>query len=113
MSEATTSAEQLDAVIVGAGFAGLYMLHRLRGLGFGAASSRPATASAAPGTGTAIPGARCDIESLEYSYSFSPGARAGVELDRALRRPAGDPALPQPRRRPLRPARATSSSRPA
>ena len=35
------------------------------------ACSRRAAASAAPGTGTAIPGARCDVESMEYSYSFS------------------------------------------
>ena len=35
------------------------------------------------------------------------------EWTRALRRPAGDPALPQPRRRPVRPAPATSSSTPA
>ena len=43
-----------DVVVVGAGFAGLYLLHRLRGLGFSApgARGRPTT-SAAPGTGTA------------------------------------------------------------
>ena len=43
-----------DVVVVGAGFAGLYALHRLRGgRPARAASSRRATASAAPGTGTA------------------------------------------------------------
>ncbi|MGO9945630.1 MAG: flavin-containing monooxygenase [Steroidobacteraceae bacterium] len=61
----------LDAVIVGAGFAGLYMLHRLRGLGF---STRVYEAGSGVG-GTwfwnRYPGARCDVESLEYSYSFS------------------------------------------
>lgn len=60
-----------DAVIIGAGFAGLYMLHRLRGLGF---SARVYEAGAGIG-GTwywnRYPGARCDVESLEYSYSFS------------------------------------------
>jgi cyclohexanone monooxygenase len=60
-----------DAVIVGAGFAGLYMLHRLRGLGF---SVRVYEAGAGVG-GTwfwnRYPGARCDVESQEYSYSFS------------------------------------------
>ena len=35
------------------------------------ACSRRAAASAAPGTGTAIPGARCDVESVQYSYQFS------------------------------------------
>ena len=45
-----------DVVVVGAGFAGLYMLHKLRTLGFSArGSSRRPTTSAAPGTGTAIP----------------------------------------------------------
>jgi cation diffusion facilitator CzcD-associated flavoprotein CzcO len=62
---------ELDAVIVGAGFAGLYMLHRLRGLGF---SARVFEAGAGPG-GTwywnRYPGARCDVESLDYQYSFS------------------------------------------
>lgn len=60
-----------DVVVVGAGFAGLYMLHRLRGLGL---SARVYEAGASVG-GTWIwnryPGARCDIESLQYSYSFS------------------------------------------
>jgi cation diffusion facilitator CzcD-associated flavoprotein CzcO len=61
----------LDAVIVGAGFAGLYMLHRLRALGL---STRVYEAGSNLG-GTwfwnRYPGARCDVESLEYSYSFS------------------------------------------
>jgi cation diffusion facilitator CzcD-associated flavoprotein CzcO len=61
----------LDVVIVGAGFAGLYMLHRLRGRGF---STRVYEAGSGVG-GTwfwnRYPGARCDVESLEYSYSFS------------------------------------------
>jgi len=61
-----------DAVIVGAGFSGLYMLHRLRGLGL---SARVYEAGAGVG-GTwfwnRYPGARVDIESQEYSYSFSP-----------------------------------------
>jgi cyclohexanone monooxygenase len=64
-------AVKVDAVIVGAGFAGLYMLHRLRGLGF---STRVyETASGVGGTWywNRYPGARCDVESLEYSYSFS------------------------------------------
>ncbi len=60
-----------DAVIIGAGFAGLYMLHRLRGLGF---SARVIEAGAGVG-GTwywnRYPGARCDVESLDYQYSFS------------------------------------------
>ena len=56
----TTSTDKFDAVIIGAGFSGLYMLHRLRQLGPARAGcTRPATASAARGTGTATraPGA--------------------------------------------------------
>jgi cation diffusion facilitator CzcD-associated flavoprotein CzcO len=62
--------ELLDAVVVGAGFAGMYMLHRLRGLGL---TTRVYEAGSGVG-GTwywnRYPGARCDIESLEYSYQF-------------------------------------------
>ena len=61
----------VDAVVVGAGFAGLYMLHRLRQSGF---SVRVFEAGGDVG-GTwywnRYPGARCDVESMEYSYSFS------------------------------------------
>jgi cyclohexanone monooxygenase len=63
--------DDLDAVVVGAGFSGLYALHRLRGLGL---STRVYEAAAGVG-GTwywnRYPGARCDVESLCYSYSFS------------------------------------------
>lgn len=60
-----------DVIIVGAGFAGMYMLHRLRQAGF---PVRCFEAGSGPG-GTwywnRYPGARCDIHSLAYSYSFS------------------------------------------
>ena len=63
--------KQLDAVIVGSGFAGVYMLHTARQLGL---SVRVLEAGSGPG-GTwywnRYPGARCDIESMQYSYSFS------------------------------------------
>ena len=63
---------ELDVVIVGAGFAGMYMLHRARGIGLlGAGDRGRRAASAARGTGTAIPAPRCDVESMEYSYQFS------------------------------------------
>jgi cation diffusion facilitator CzcD-associated flavoprotein CzcO len=61
-----------DAVIIGAGFSGLYMLYRLRELGF---STRLYEAGEGVG-GTwywnRYPGARCDSPSVHYSYSFSP-----------------------------------------
>ncbi len=61
----------LDVVVIGAGFAGLYALHKLRGLGF-----RVRVFEAGGGVGgtwywNRYPGARCDVESMEYSYSFS------------------------------------------
>ncbi len=63
--------KKLDAVVVGAGFAGLYMLYRLRGLGL---STRVFEAGSGLG-GTwfwnRYPGARCDVESMQYSYQFS------------------------------------------
>jgi cyclohexanone monooxygenase len=65
------SERDCDVVIVGAGFAGLYLLHRLRGLGF---STRVfETGSGVGGTWywNRYPGARCDVESIQYSYSFS------------------------------------------
>ncbi len=62
--------QTLDAVVVGAGFAGLYMLHKLRKLGL---TARVIEAGSGPG-GTwfwnRYPGARCDIESMQYSYQF-------------------------------------------
>jgi cyclohexanone monooxygenase len=60
-----------DVVIVGAGFGGMYMLHRLRGMGLSAIVFD--TASGVGGTWywNRYPGARCDVESMQYSYSFS------------------------------------------
>ncbi len=62
---------EYDAVIVGAGFAGMFMLHRLRECGL---SVRVFEAGGDVG-GTwywnRYPGARCDVESMEYSYQFS------------------------------------------
>jgi cyclohexanone monooxygenase len=63
---------QVDAVIVGAGFAGLYMLYRLRALGFSARVYEAASGVGGTWYWNRYPGARCDVESLEYSYSFSP-----------------------------------------
>jgi cyclohexanone monooxygenase len=64
-------AEDLDVIIVGAGFAGLYMLHRARGLGLTAAIIEAADGVGGTWYWNRYPGARVDIESLEYSYSFS------------------------------------------
>ena len=64
-------ASDLDAVIVGAGFAGLYMLHRLRGLGMSARVYEAGDGIGGTWYWNRYPGARCDVESMDYSYSFS------------------------------------------
>jgi cyclohexanone monooxygenase len=60
-----------DAVIVGAGFAGLYLLHRLRGLGFSTRMFERGGDVGGTWYWNRYPGARCDVESMQYSYSFS------------------------------------------
>lgn len=69
-NDVDTAPEQFDAIVIGAGFAGIYALHRLRGLGM-----KVRVLEAGEGIGgtwfwNRYPGARCDVESLEYSYSF-------------------------------------------
>jgi len=76
MSSAPSVSDQgredaLDVVVVGAGFAGLYMLHRLRGLGFSAHVYEQGAGVGGTWYWNRYPGARCDIESMQYSYSFS------------------------------------------
>jgi cyclohexanone monooxygenase len=61
-----------DAVVVGAGFAGLYALHRLRTLGFSVRVYDRAAGVGGTWYWNRYPGARCDVESLAYSYSFDP-----------------------------------------
>ena len=70
------SRKRFDAVVVGAGFSGLYLIKRLRDAGFSVL-----VVEAAPGVGgtwywNAYPGARCDVESFDYCYSFSPEIEA-------------------------------------
>ncbi|MDA0978806.1 MAG: NAD(P)/FAD-dependent oxidoreductase, partial [Proteobacteria bacterium] len=61
-----------DIVIVGAGFAGMYMLHRLRELGLSAQVFEAGDDVGGTWYWNRYPGARCDAESLAYSFSFSP-----------------------------------------
>ena len=67
----STPPAAVDVVVVGAGFAGLYALHKFRSRGLAVR-----VFEAAPDVGgtwyyNRYPGARCDVESLDYSYSFS------------------------------------------
>ncbi len=63
-------ATRLDALIVGAGFAGLYMLHKLRGMGFAARALDAASGVGGTWYWNRYPGARCDVESMFYCYQF-------------------------------------------
>lgn len=65
------AAARCDVVVVGAGFAGLYMLHRLRGLGLSARAFEQGSDVGGTWYWNRYPGARCDVESMQYSYSFS------------------------------------------
>ncbi|MBV8179462.1 MAG: NAD(P)/FAD-dependent oxidoreductase [Mycobacterium sp.] len=62
---------RFDVVVIGAGFSGLYTLHRLRQLGMRTRVLEMAENVGGTWLYNRYPGARCDIESIEYSYSFS------------------------------------------
>jgi cation diffusion facilitator CzcD-associated flavoprotein CzcO len=61
----------LDAVVVGAGFAGLYALHKLRSQGLSVRVYEAAPEVGGTWYYNRYPGARCDVESVDYCYSFS------------------------------------------
>ena len=63
--------EAYDAVVVCAGFAGMYMLHRLRGQGLKVRVYEQGGDVGGTWYWNRYPGARCDVESMQYSYSFS------------------------------------------
>src|SRR6266700_1481372 len=63
--------ETYDVVGVGAGFAGMYMLQRLRALGLTVRVYEQGGAVGGTRYWNRYPGARCDVESMQYSYSFS------------------------------------------
>ncbi len=69
-------ATSVDVAVVGAGFSGLYLMHRLAALGMSAIGFDTAEDVGGTWYWNRYPGARCDVESLDYSYSFDP------ELDR-------------------------------
>ncbi len=67
----TANLQQRDAVVIGTGFAGLYMLYRLRKLGLTARAFETGDGVGGTWYWNRYPGARCDVESMQYSYSFS------------------------------------------
>src|SRR5262245_35680565 len=68
----TTAVQPVDVAVVGAGFAGLYLLHRLRKEGFTAVALEAAGDVGGTWYWNRYPGARCDIQTTDYSYTFDP-----------------------------------------
>jgi cyclohexanone monooxygenase len=69
-AQAPNERDQLDVAIVGGGLAGLYAIHRLRCLGLKVRAYEAGSGVGGTWFWNRYPGARCDVESLEYSYSF-------------------------------------------
>ncbi|MFI1463977.1 flavin-containing monooxygenase [Nocardia carnea] len=63
---------EIDAVVVGAGFAGLHMLHKLRGLGLSVQVYEAGDGLGGTWYWNRYPGARVDVKSMYYNYSFDP-----------------------------------------
>ena len=70
-SKFTRNLNDLDEIIVGAGFAGMYMLYSLNKIGLNALILEQGDGVGGTWYWNRYPGARCDISSIEYSYSFS------------------------------------------
>ena len=66
----TSHPPQIDVAIVGAGFAGMYLLHRCRKMGLRAQVWEAGSGVGGTWYWNRYPGARCDIESMQYSYQF-------------------------------------------
>jgi cyclohexanone monooxygenase len=63
--------QDVDVVVVGAGFSGMYAVYLIRGLGLSVQGFDAASDVGGTWYWNRYPGARCDIESMDYSYSFS------------------------------------------
>jgi len=70
-SHSSQSKTEFDVVVVGAGFAGMYLLYKLRELGLSAQVLEAGSDVGGTWYWNRYPGARCDVPSMEYSYSFS------------------------------------------
>ena len=66
------STQEVDAAVVGAGFAGLYLLHRLRKAGLTTVVLEEAGDVGGTWYWNRYPGARCDIQTIDYSFTFDP-----------------------------------------
>lgn len=66
-----SNAEELDVLVVGAGFAGMYAVHRFRNQGLSVRAIEAGSDVGGTWYWNRYPGCRCDVPSIEYSYSFS------------------------------------------
>src|SRR5271167_2988645 len=71
MSARTSETATFDAIVVGAGVGGIYAIHRLRKLGLKVRGFEAGGGVGGTWYWNRYPGCRCDVESMEYSYSFS------------------------------------------
>jgi cyclohexanone monooxygenase len=71
MSARHSELATFDAIVVGAGVGGLYAVHRLRKLGLKVRAFEAGSGVGGTWYWNRYPGCRCDVESMEYSYSFS------------------------------------------
>jgi cation diffusion facilitator CzcD-associated flavoprotein CzcO len=71
VTPAETAVRRLDAVIVGAGFGGMYAVYKLREMGLSFVGIEAAGDVGGVWYWNRYPGARCDLMSVDYSYSFS------------------------------------------
>jgi cation diffusion facilitator CzcD-associated flavoprotein CzcO len=67
-----SAVRDIDVVVVGAGFGGLYAIHKLRHQGFRVLAVEAGADVGGTWYWNRYPGARCDVESVHYSYSFDP-----------------------------------------
>ena len=101
---AVSDRAEVDVVIVGAGFAGMFMLHRARGIGLSARVIEAGSGVGGTWYWNRYPGARCDVESMEYSYQFSEELQQEWEWTERYATQPEILRVCEPRRRPLRPA---------
>jgi cyclohexanone monooxygenase len=71
MVDPQENAPSVDVVVVGAGFSGLYLLHRLQRAGFSARCIERGAGVGGTWYWNRYPGARCDVESMQYSFGFN------------------------------------------
>jgi cation diffusion facilitator CzcD-associated flavoprotein CzcO len=69
--EMTARARELDLLVVGAGFGGIYAVYRARQMGLTVRAYEKADGVGGTWYHNRYPGARCDVESIDYSYDFS------------------------------------------